>query len=95
MENDIKTMSILMLIYGRELTLHQRADAKRELDDLIRENKKLKHYINSILNLGGELYQCENCGGISLDSELIGDDYESHKGFSEELFCPHCKTRID
>jgi uncharacterized protein YbaR (Trm112 family) len=42
-----------------------------------------------------EKYECPECKKECLESELLEDDYAQHKGFSEELFCPHCKTIVD
>jgi DNA-directed RNA polymerase subunit RPC12/RpoP len=42
-----------------------------------------------------EKYECPECKKECLESELLEDDYAQYKGFSEELFCPHCKARVD
>ena len=42
-----------------------------------------------------EKYKCLECKKECLESELLEDDYAQYKGFSEELFCPHCKARVD
>ena len=42
-----------------------------------------------------EKYECPECKKECLESELLEHDYAQHKGFSEELFCPHCKTIVD
>jgi len=42
-----------------------------------------------------ETYNCNECKKECLESDLIEDDYAQYKGFSEELFCPNCKSRVE
>lgn len=42
-----------------------------------------------------EKYKCTECKKECLESELLEDSYAQFKGFSEELFCPHCKALIE
>jgi len=53
-----------------------------------------KTFLN-INKMEEEKYECPECKKKCLESELLEDDYAQYKGFSEELFCPHCKARVD
>jgi len=45
--------------------------------------------------MGEEVYNCPHCEKECLETDLLEDDYAHHKGFSEELFCPNCKSIVD